>query len=71
MNYSNKKLIKNKKPNRVISNDKIINGQRVNAKNNIEKYRIMKATQTLSKNNVTKFTNTTDLIPLVVQQLMV
>ena len=55
MNYSNKKLIKNKKPNRVISNDKIINGQRVNAKN------IIKATQTLSKNNVTKFTNTTDV----------
>jgi len=60
MNYNNKKFIRGGKPSRVTSNERRINGQTVDIKNNTGKYGILRATKVMSQNNAASFLSNTN-----------
>jgi len=56
MNYSNKRTTKN--PKRTGTSKRRINGQIIDIKDDLEKFRILNATKVMSQNNAASFPNT-------------
>jgi hypothetical protein len=56
MNYSNKRTTKN--PKRTATSKRRINGQIIDIKDDLEKFRILNATKVMSQNNAASFPNT-------------